>query len=54
VVYDARHVVQSMRQLVNAGFAFVQDPDDNWRVYRGPTEPVPAEITDERFGRMLR
>jgi len=54
VVYDAKHVVHGVRQLVNAGFAFVQDPDDNWRVYRGPSEPIPAEISDERFGRMLR
>ena len=54
VVYDAKHVVHGVRQLVNAGLAFVQDPDDNWRVYKGPTEPIPAEISDERFGRMLR
>jgi hypothetical protein len=54
VVYDARYVVQGVRQLVNAGFAWAQDPEDNWRVYRGPSEPVPAEISDERFGRMLR
>jgi hypothetical protein len=54
VVYDARYVVQGVRQLVNAGFAWVQDPEDNWRVYRGPSEPIPAEISDDRFGRMLR
>lgn len=54
VVYDAKYVVQGVRQLVNAGLAFVQDPEDNWRVYKGPSEPIPAEISDERFGRMLR
>lgn len=54
VVYDAHHVVNGVRQLVNAGFAWVQDPEDNWRTYRGPSEPIPAEISDERFGRMVR
>ncbi len=54
VVYDAGHVVNGVRQLVNAGLAWVQDPEDNWRMYRGPSEPIPAEISDERFGRMVR
>jgi hypothetical protein len=54
VLYDARHVIQAMRQLVNAGLAWVQDPDDNWRLYRGPAEPIPDQITDERLALMLR
>jgi hypothetical protein len=54
VVYDPRYVVNSVRQLVNAGLARVQDPDDNWRVYRGPAQPIPAEISDERVSRMMR
>ena len=32
--------------------AWVQDPQDNWRVYRGPSEPLPAELTDERVAAM--
>jgi hypothetical protein len=54
VLYDARHVIQGVRQLVNAGLTWVQDPEDNWRHYRGPTEPIPAEISDERVSRMQR
>lgn len=54
ILYDARHVIQGVRQLVNAGLAWVQDPEDNWRVYRGPAEPIPAEISDERLAMMVR
>jgi hypothetical protein len=54
VLYDARHVIQGVRQLVNAGLTWVQDPEDNWRHYRGPAEPIPAEISDERVSRMQR
>lgn len=54
VLYDPRHVIQGVRQLVNAGLAWVHDPDDNWRRYRGPAEPLPAEISDEHLSRMER
>jgi len=54
ILYDARHVVHAVRQLVNAGLAWVQDPEDNWRVYKGPHEPLPAEISDERLAMMVR
>lgn len=54
VLYDARHVIGGVRQLVNAGLAWVQDPEDNWRVYKGPVEPIPAEIPDERVSMMMR
>ena len=54
ILYDARHVMGGVRQLVNAGLAWVQDPEDGWRVYRGPEEPLPAEITDERLAFMVR
>ncbi len=54
VPYDPRHVIQGVRQLVNAGLAWVQDPEDDWRRYRGPAEPIPAEISDERLARMQR
>lgn len=54
IVYDPRHVLHSARQLVNAGLAGAQDPDDGWRTYRGPSQPLPADIGDERFGRMIR
>jgi hypothetical protein len=54
VLYDARHVLGGVRQLVNAGLAWVQDPEDGWRVYRGPEEPLPAEIPDERLAFMVR
>jgi hypothetical protein len=54
VLYDARHVIGGVRQLVNAGLAWVQDPEDNWRVYKGPAEPIPAEISDERVAMMMR
>jgi hypothetical protein len=54
IVYDARHVVRGVRQLVNAGLAWVQDPEDNWRIYKGPAEPIPADIPDERFAAMVR
>lgn len=52
VLYDARLVINGVRQLVNAGLTWVQDPEDNWRLYRGPSEPLPAEISDERLSRM--
>lgn len=54
IVYDGRHVIQGVRQLVNAGLAWVQDPQDEWRLYSGPSEPIPPEISDERFALMLR
>ena len=54
IVYDGRHVIHGVRQLVNAGLAWVQDPQDNWRLYTGPSEPIPAEISDERVALMLR
>ena len=54
ILYDARHVIEGVRQLVNAGLAWVQDPEDNWRVYSGPAEPIPADIPDERLALMVR
>ena len=54
IVYDAHHVIRGVRELVNAGLAWVQDPQDNWRVYRGPSEPLPADISDERVASMVR
>ena len=54
VLYDARHVIAGVRQLVDAGLAWVHDPDDNYRVYRGPHEPLPASVTDERLALMVR
>jgi hypothetical protein len=43
-----------MRELVNAGLAGVQDPADDYKLYRGPHEPLPADIPDERLGMMVR
>ena len=54
IVWEPRHVIQAVRQLVDAGLAVVQDPQDNWRTYRGPSEPIPAEISDERVALMMR
>jgi hypothetical protein len=54
VLYDARHVLDGVRQLVNAGLAWVQDPEDGGRIYRGPQEPLPAEVTNERLALMIR
>jgi hypothetical protein len=54
IVYDPHHVIRGVRELVNAGLAWVQDPQDNWRVYRGPSEPLPAELTDEQVANMVR
>ena len=54
ILYDARHVLGGVRQLVNAGLAWVQDPEDGGRVYRGPEAPLPAELPDERLAFMLR
>jgi hypothetical protein len=53
ILYDWRHVMHGMRELINAGLASAQDPD-NRRVYRGPTYPLPPEVTDERLAFMLR
>jgi hypothetical protein len=54
IVWDPRQVIQGVRQLVDAGLAWVQDPQDDWRLYRGPSEPIPAEVSDERLALMLR
>jgi hypothetical protein len=54
ILYDARFVLHGVRQLVNAGLAWVQDPQDNWRIYKGPVEPIPAEVSDERLATMVR
>jgi hypothetical protein len=53
ILYDARHVISGVRELVNAGLAWVQDPQDG-RVYRGPDQPIPAEVSDERLALMTR
>jgi hypothetical protein len=54
ILYDARHVIRGVRHLVNAGLTWVQDPEDNWRLYKGPVEPIPAEVSDERLAAMVR
>ncbi|MPZ50925.1 MAG: hypothetical protein GEU75_16770 [Dehalococcoidia bacterium] len=54
ILYDARHVLHGVRQLVNAGLAGVQDPEDGYRVYRGPADPLPTDIPDERLALMIR
>jgi hypothetical protein len=54
ILYDARHVLQGVRQLVNAGLAGVQDPDDESKIYRGPHEPLPEDVPDERLALMIR
>jgi len=54
VLYDVRPVVRGVRKLVDAGLAWVQDPYDGWRVYRGPADPIPAHISDERLALMMR
>ena len=54
ILYDAHHTIRGVRELVNAGLAFVQDPQDNWRVYRGPSAPLPAEVSDDRLATMVR
>jgi hypothetical protein len=54
VLYDAHHVIEGVRQLVNAGLAVVQDPEERMRSYRGPTDPLPAEISNERLAMMIR
>jgi hypothetical protein len=54
ILYDARHVLHGVRQLVNAGLAWVQDPEDEYRVYRGPAEPLPEDVPDERLAMMIR
>jgi hypothetical protein len=54
VLYDARLVIGGVRQLVNAGLAWVTDPEDGGRMYRGPFDPVPNEMPDEKFAVMLR
>ncbi len=54
ILYDARHVMQGMRELINAGLASAQDPQENLRTYRGPGAPLPEEISDERLALMLR
>lgn len=53
ILYDARHVLSAVRELVNAGLAWVRDPESN-RVYSGPSSPIPPEVPDERLALMLR
>jgi hypothetical protein len=43
-----------VRQLVNAGLAWCSDPEDGGRVYRGPGDPIPADVTNERLALMIR
>ena len=54
ILHDPRHVLRGVRQLVNAGLTSVQDPRDHGRVYRGPQEPLPREVSDERLAMMVR
>jgi hypothetical protein len=53
VLYDTRLVLNGVRQLVNAGLAWVTDPQ-NGRTYRGPFDPVPNEMPDEKFALLVR
>lgn len=54
ILYDAHHVIGGVRQLVDAGLAAVLDPEDGYRVYRGPGDPIPVEVTNERLASMIR
>ncbi len=54
IVWDPRHVIKGVRQLVDAGLAWVEDPEDDLRFYRGPSEPIPSDVSDERVALMLR
>ena len=54
IVWDPRHVIHGVRQLVDAGLAWVEDPADDWRYYRGPEQPIPDYISDEQVALMLR
>lgn len=54
ILYDAHHVMHGVRELVNVGLAWVADPKEHGRVYRGPEQPLPAEIPDERLAAMTR
>jgi hypothetical protein len=54
VLYDAHHVISGVRELVNAGLALVQDPQDNWRSYHGPADPLPPDLPDEQIALMVR
>jgi hypothetical protein len=54
IVWNPRPIIQGVRQLVDAGLAWVQDPADEWRYYRGPERPIPDEISDEQVALMLR
>jgi hypothetical protein len=54
IVWNPRHIIQGVRQLVDAGLAWVHDPQDGWRVYSGPLDPLPPEITDEQLALMVR
>jgi hypothetical protein len=54
IVWDAWLVIGGVRKLVDAGLAWVQDPQDHMRVYRGPIDPLPASVSDERLAMMLR
>jgi hypothetical protein len=54
IVWNPRYVIQGVRHLVDAGLAWVQDPADDWRYYRGPEQPIPDEISDEQVALMLR
>jgi hypothetical protein len=54
ILYDARHVVGGVRKLVDSGLAWVQDPADGMRVYRGPEDSLPPWVTDDQLAMMLR
>jgi len=54
VLYDSRLVINGVRQLVNAGLAWVTDPQDNGRMYRGPHDRLPSDLSDERLAVMQR
>ena len=43
----------AVRELVNAGLAWVQDPEND-KVYSGPNQPIPPDVPDERLAIMLR
>jgi hypothetical protein len=54
IVWDAWLVIGGVRKLVDAGLAWVQDPQDHMRVYRGPIDTLPPSVSDERLAMMLR
>jgi len=54
IPYDPAILLDAMRDLINLGQAWVEDPEDGRKAYHGPERPLPGEVSNQRLREMMR